>query len=516
MLAQQRGLRGGLGRQRPLATPLRGMRVTPPVHAGPLIAGLGVALVAYGTKLLMQATRNRKFQEAMCRTGAAEGKSGVVAMAAPERSQDAVARSASFSFTTGTMGASLGGGSSSWSGACCAIWDRAGEGSVRVVENEQGGRTTPAVVAFGDSGKALVGLHAKRLLFSKSSVAVCGHQLLLGVAYDSAERRAFEKMGALGSLMLVPTPDGAAAVDVRSVRHTPAELLARTIAQLKADAEVAHGGRAVSSAVLSIPAGSDIAARAAMEAAGRAAGLSHLELIEAPVAAAIAAAVELAPVLDCARRLAVFEWCGRAISVAVLVRRVGVDAPSPTRAEAWEIEASSRRIIGGDGIGGFGSVGEPLESVLVAHLAENFRQEHGIELRGDHLAMARLFEAAEAAKLELSATYEAKISLPYITANADGPKHLQTTLSRARFEALAEPLLHEVLAVCEDVEATLVGGDTLIACDALLLVGGHARLPALIKRLTCRFGGRVPLSCARPDETLAFGAATHAQALQAL
>jgi len=248
------------------------------------------------------------------------------------------------------------------------------------------------------------------------------------------------------------------------------------------------------------PVGASDATRAALVAAGKCAGLHRVELLDEAVAGAYAVERELeASVGPEVRRLGVYALGGKAFSFSVLERT----ATETGSAEAgWRVLAAQRTPLLG---------GERFDEAVVEYLVTSFEEEHGIDLSRDHLALQRLHEAAEAAKLELSSALSASISLPFITADAHGPKHMELALSRAKFDGLVEPTLNESLGACDAVlsEAALQPSDL----DAILLLGGTART-AVVEATAARHFGQAPLRMARPEEAIALGTAALAQRMQ--
>jgi molecular chaperone DnaK len=529
--------------------PTRHLRATPPAQIGPLLAGIGVAAVAYGTKLLLDAAKSGQAQEMMRSAAAsvqqateaarARGQQAANAAAAAaeaarstqqheprstgrratpksrsERAAEAAGASAARAeqspdsyFTTDTMGIDPGQGAQAWSGACAAILDG---GEPRVVENEQGFRSTPSLVSFADGGEVLVGQPAKRMLFARGATPVFQHAQLLGLRFDSVECKQLLDSGHLGSLEVCAAEDGeegdSTAVRVHGVVHTPEELTARVLGSLKQSAEAALGNRVVYSAVVGAPVLATERTRAALLAAGKRAGLKNIDLLDTPVAVARAAELELANELSRAKTIGVYELGGQSFSFSVLSRSA-VSA-------GWAVRGAERLPLLGS---------EKMNLALVDDLVKDFQAEHGIDLAADHLALQRLHEAAEAATLELCSAPSASISLPFITADVSGPKHLERSLSRAHFEALVEPTLLGSLPACEaalrDAEVTTAD------LEAVVVAGGAARLAAVQRSVEQFFGsdaeGRplpsppLVLTTSRPEEAVSLGAAAHAQALQA-
>ena len=515
------------GIDRILMTQHRGLRATPPREIGPLIAGVGIALAAYGTKLLLEAAQSGQMQKAAqaaadsVRAGAAAASEAASSAAAagaaararaqstaqPRRQQQQQQQqppdSVDSYFTTDVMGVDLGQGAKAWSGAYAAIVER---GEARVVENAQGQRSTPSMVTFTDSGDLLVGQPAKKLLFARGATPISAHTALLGVAYGSDELRALVEAGGLGGLEVAADgASGAAVFKVHGVSHRPEELSARVLASLKESAEDALGHRKILSAVVSAPVLAQDATRAAIVAAGKRAGLSSVQLVDAPVAGACAARAEL-PELGSARTIGVYDLGGAAFSFSVLTQSAGGAGVGDASSEGgWRVLGAARRPAVG---------GESFDAAIVRHLVEAFHTAEGIDLSADHLALQRLHEAAEAAKLELAVDKQAAISLPFITADASGPKHLESTLSRAKLEALIEPLLHQTTPAC--AEALDAAGFSSGSLDAVLLIGGTARLDAVAEHAAMALGGAPTLRMARPEEAVALGAATVAARMQAL
>ena len=509
----------------PLAsrTLARHLRATPPKEIAPLLAGVGIAVAAYGTKLLIDAAQSGRVQQAVRDVADAASAAGKAASAAASgaaasasnrrRSREAAAASAAEAseerhsnvdayFTTDVMGVDLGSGAKAWSGACAAIVE---SGAPRVVENEQGMRATPSVVAFTDGGEVLVGQPAKKLLFARSATPVTAFSQLLGVAHDSAELAELRDAGVLGSLDVVAAGGGSggAAIRVHGVTHRPEELSARVLSTLKTSAESALGNRVVLSAVVCAPVLANDATRDAIVAAGKRAGLRRVDLIEAPVAGACAAALEVEELAN-VRTLGVYELGGRGFSFSVLERDgssgSGGDGDGDGSGAGWAVRSAERRPLLGS---------ELFDGAVVDWLVSSFLDEHGLDLGKDHLALQRLHEAAEASKLELCSAPQASISLPFITADADGPKHLDASLTRAKLDELIEPILRESLPAVD----AAVGGANL---DGVLLVGGAARLASVVDVVGEHLRGVPVYRTSRPEEAVALGAAAHAAQLQAL
>jgi len=500
---QTRGARNSVAAANSLHTRL--LRTSRPTEVGPLVAGVGVAAVLYGAKLLLDVAGNPEVQDgtrrAASNTGSndADAKPGGRAAAASASTATASStRSLESYFTTDVMGVDLGHGAKEWSGACAAV---VSGGALRIVESEQGSRMMPNAVAFTVSGDVLVGQPAKNLLFSRNAKSVVGHQLLHGIQHGSAEADVLGSAGGLPYELVADPATGLVLVQVHGIGHKPEELSGRVLSLLRGSAEAAlGGGRSVLSAVVGAPVGASDATRAALVAAGKCAGLHRVELLDEAVAGAYAAERELeASVGPEVRRLGVYALGGKAFSFSVLERT----ATETGSAEAgWRVLAAQRTPLLG---------GERFDEAVVEYLVTSFEEEHGIDLSRDHLALQRLHEAAEAAKLELSSALSASISLPFITADAHGPKHMELALSRAKFDGLVEPTLNESLGACDAVlsEAALQPSDL----DAILLLGGTART-AVVEATAARHFGQAPLRMARPEEAIALGTAALAQRMQ--
>jgi len=275
------------------------------------------------------------------------------------------------------------------------------------------------------------------------------------------------------------------------------------VAVLRSSAEAAlGGGRSVLSAVIGTPVGASEATRSALVAAGKRAGLHRVELIDEAIAGACAAEHELKESLTPVRRLGVYALGGKAFSFSVLERAV-VGAHNGATLHGWSVLAAQRSLLIG---------AERFDEAIVDFLVAGFKEEHGIDLTRDHLALQRLHEAAETAKVALTAAVTSTISLPFITADAKGPKHMEVSLSRAKFDSLVEPTLHASMQVSTAVLAAASVRPSDL--DAILLLGGSARTAA-VAALATRHFGRSPLRMARPEEAIALGAAALAQRMQA-
>src|SRR3954452_2579307 len=351
------------------------------------------------------------------------------------------------------------------------------EGSeASVVPNAEGARTTPSVVAFTESGERLVGLLARRQAILNPQGTIYSVKRFIGRRYEEIEQEAEQV-----TYDVVPDENGNARIKVRGKLYAPEEISALILRKLADDAGRQLGEK-VTQAVITVPAYFNDAQRHATRDAGRIAGLEVLRIINEPTAAALAYGLDKRQ----HETVLVFDLGGGTFDVSIL--DVG-DGVVEVRATAGDTH------LGGD----------DFDRRIVDHLADQFQKENGIDLRKDPQALQRLFEAAEKAKVELSAVTQTTISLPFITADAAGPKHLNTTLMRSTFEQitadLVERCVHPVEQAMED--AKLRPSDI----DEVILVGGSTRMPAvqnLVRRLT---GGKDPNMTVNPDEGVAIGAA---------
>jgi len=356
-------------------------------------------------------------------------------------------------------------------------------GSPTVIPTAEGGNLCPSVVAFTKNGERLVGQTAKRQAVVNSENTVYSIKRLIGRHYGETEVE--RKMV---SFQVVPGPNDDVRVKtpINNRESTPQEISAMILAKLKADAE-AYLGEPVAKAVITVPAYFNDSQRQATKDAGRIAGLEVLRIINEPTAAALAYGLDK----KSNETILVFDLGGGTFDVSLLEVGEGVVEVKATHGDTH---------LGGD----------DWDQVILNHVADTFQKEHGIDLRSDRQALQRLREAAEKAKVELSSMNETEINLPFITADASGPRHLQLKLSRARFEQLSEALVARLRA---PVEAVLKDGSlTAAAIDEVVLVGGATRMPMaqdLVRALT----GKEPNKGVNPDEVVAVGAAIQAGVL---
>jgi molecular chaperone DnaK len=352
-------------------------------------------------------------------------------------------------------------------------------GQPTVIPNTEGSRTTPSVVAFTDNGERLVGQLARRQAILNPKGTIYSAKRFIGRTYDevSSELEAV-------SFDVVPGPDGAVRFKVRDKLHAPEEIAAQILRKLAEDAGKFLGEK-VTEAVITVPAHFNDAQRQATKDAGRIAGLEVLRIINEPTAAALAYGMDKLE----NETVLVFDLGGGTFDVSILTVGDGVVEVRSTAGDTH---------LGGD----------DFDRRLVDHLADQFKAENGIDLRTDPQALQRLFEAAEKAKVELSSVTQTTVNLPFITADANGPKHLNTTLMRSTFDQLTADLVERCTAPVRQAmsDAKLTASDI----DEVILVGGSTRIPAvqnLVRRLT---GGKDPNMTVNPDEVVAVGAAVQA------
>jgi len=351
-----------------------------------------------------------------------------------------------------------------------------------VIVSSEGSRTTPSVVAFKDDGQRLVGTTAKRQAILNPKGTISSVKRFVGRRYDevASEREAVTYDVVAGS-------DGGARLQVAGKQLAPEEVSAAVLRKLVGDA-AAHLGEKVTEAVITVPAYFNDAQRQATKTAGEIAGLKVLRIVNEPTAAALAYGLDR----NTNETVLVFDLGGGTFDVSVL--EVG-DGVCEVRATAGDTH------LGGD----------DFDRRIVQWLAKEFKNEHGVDLMKDPQALQRLFEAAEKAKCELSSTMQSEISLPFITADANGPKHLSNKLDRSRFESLTEDLLERCRPPVE--QALADAGISAREVDQVVLVGGSTRIPA-VQRLVTSLIGKEPSQSVNPDEVVACGAAVQAGVLK--
>jgi molecular chaperone DnaK len=355
----------------------------------------------------------------------------------------------------------------------------------KVIENAEGMRTTPSMVAFTDDGERLVGLPAKRQAVTNPENTFFAIKRLIGRRYDDPMA---EKDKKLVPYKIVRADNGDAWVESRGKKYSPSEISAFILQKMKETAE-AYLGEKVEQAVITVPAYFNDAQRQATKDAGKIAGLEVLRIINEPTAAALAYGLDKK---TGSKTIAVYDLGGGTFDISILEIGDGV----------FEVKSTN-----GDTFLG----GEDFDMRLVDYLANEFKKESGIDLRGDKLALQRLKEAAEKAKIELSSTTQTEINLPFITADKTGPKHLTMKLTRAKLESLVDDLVQKTVGPCQN--ALKDAGLKAAEIDEVVLVGGMTRMPKVVETVKTFFG-REPHKGVNPDEVVAIGAAIQAGVLQ--
>jgi molecular chaperone DnaK len=363
--------------------------------------------------------------------------------------------------------------------SCVAIMEgpSGAKDSVRVIENAEGARTTPSMVAFAKNGELLVGQSAKRQAVTNPTNTLYAVKRLIGRRYDDPM---VAKDKGLVPYSIVRADNGDAWVEASGKKYAPQQISAHILTKMKETAE-AYLGEKVTQAVITVPAYFNDAQRQATKEAGAIAGLEVLRIINEPTAAALAYGMDQKK----GGTIAVYDLGGGTFDISVLEIGDGV----------FEVKSTN-----GDTFLG----GEDFDARVIDYLADEFRKEQGIDLRGDKLALQRLKEAAEKAKIELSSSKQTEINLPFITADASGPKHLVLQLTRAKLEALVDDLIQKTLEPCRQAlkDAGLTAGEI----DEVILVGGMTRMPKVIDAVKTFFG-KEPARNVNPDEVVAIGAA---------
>ncbi|MCR9214166.1 MAG: molecular chaperone DnaK [Proteobacteria bacterium] len=364
--------------------------------------------------------------------------------------------------------------------SCVAVMDGK---DAKVIENSEGARTTPSMVAFTEDGEKLVGQAAKRQAVTNPENTLFAVKRLIGRRFDD---KTTQKDKDMVPYSIIKADNGDAWIEARGDKYSPSQVSAFILQKMKETAE-SHLGENVTQAVITVPAYFNDAQRQATKDAGKIAGLDVLRIINEPTAAALAYGMDKEN-----QTVAVFDLGGGTFDVSILEIGDGV----------FEVRSTN-----GDTFLG----GEDFDLTLVDYLADEFKKEQGIDLRSDKMALQRLKEAAEKAKIELSSSQATEINLPFITADASGPKHMQLKLTRAQFENLVEDLIKRTLPPCEKAlkDAGLQKGEI----DNVILVGGMSRMPKVNETVKTFFGCE-PHKGVNPDEVVAMGAAIQAGVLQ--
>lgn len=365
--------------------------------------------------------------------------------------------------------------------SCIAIMEGA---APRVIENAEGARTTPSMVGFSEDGERLVGQPAKRQAVTNPGNTLFAIKRLIGRSYDDAETQKDKESVPYN---IVKADNNDAWVEARGEKYSPSQISAFILQKMKETAED-YLGEKVDKAVITVPAYFNDAQRQATKDAGKIAGLEVLRIINEPTAAALAYGLDK----NDGKTIVVYDLGGGTFDVSVLEIGDGV----------FEVKATN-----GDTFLG----GEDFDTVVVDHLAKRFKADTGIDLRSDRLALQRLKEAAEKAKIELSSSSQTDVNLPFITADQSGPKHLNVKMTRTDLEGLVENLVQRTRKPCD--AALKDAGISMSEIDEVVLVGGQTRMPR-IRQFVKEVFGKEPNMSVNPDEVVAMGAAIQAGVLQ--
>ncbi len=358
--------------------------------------------------------------------------------------------------------------------SCVAVYEG---GEAKIIPNKEGKNTTPSVVAFTDKGEILVGDPAKRQAITNPDKTIYSVKRIMGLMMNEEKaKEAHDKV-----TYKIVDKNGMAAVDVAGKVYTPQEISAKILSKLKADAE-SYLGQSVTDAVITVPAYFNDAQRKATKEAGTIAGLNVLRIINEPTASALAYGLDSKG----DEKVLVYDLGGGTFDVTVL-----------------EISEGTFEVLSTDGNAFLG--GDDFDNKIVDFLASEFKSDHGIDLKADKMALQRLKDAAENAKKELSSAEETEINLPFITADATGPKHLVVKLTRAKFEGMIDTLVKETISHIKT--AMKDAGLSKNEINEIIMVGGSTRLPIAQKMVSDEFGGKTLNKGVNPDEVVAAGAA---------
>lgn len=365
--------------------------------------------------------------------------------------------------------------------SCVAVMDGK---NTRIIENSEGARTTPSIVAFTSDGERLVGQPARRQAVTNPTNTIFAVKRLIGRRYEDPT---VEKDKGLVPYNIVKAGNGDAWVEAEGKTYSPSQISAFILQKMKETAE-ANLGEKITQAVITVPAYFNDAQRQATKDAGKIAGLEVLRIINEPTAAALAYGLDVKK----QSKIAVYDLGGGTFDISILDIGDGV----------FEVKSTN-----GDTFLG----GEDFDMRLVEYISSEFKKEQGIDLKTDKLALQRLKEAAEKAKIELSTTTQTEVNLPFITADATGPKHLQIKVTRSKFESLVEDLIQRTIEPCQN--ALKDAGLTAKEVSEVVLVGGMTRMPK-IQEVVEKIFGKEPHKGVNPDEVVAIGAAIQAGVLQ--
>ena len=365
--------------------------------------------------------------------------------------------------------------------SCVAIMDGA---QAKVLENTEGARTTPSVVAFNDGDEKLVGQPAKRQAVTNPENTIFAVKRLIGRNFsDPTVKKDLET----APFKIINSEKGDAWIEAKGKKYSPSQISAFVLQKMKETAEK-YLGQAVTKAVITVPAYFNDAQRQATKDAGKIAGLEVLRIINEPTAASLAYGLDK----KANKKIAVYDLGGGTFDVSILELGDGV----------FEVKSTN-----GDTFLG----GEDFDNTIVEYLLSEFKKENGIDLKTDKLALQRLKEASEKAKIELSSAAQTEINLPFITADKTGPKHINLKMTRAKLEALVENLILRTIPPCKT--ALKDAGLSASEVDEIVLVGGMTRMPKVIEEVK-NFFGKEPNKSVNPDEVVAMGAAIQAGVLQ--
>jgi molecular chaperone DnaK len=370
--------------------------------------------------------------------------------------------------------------------SCVAVMEG---GKPRVIENAEGGRTTPSIIAYQDDGEILTGAPAKRQAVTNPKNTLFAVKRLIGRRFDEKE---VQKDINLMPYTIAKADNGDAWVEVRGSKMAPPQISAEVLRKMKKTAED-YLGEEVTEAVITVPAYFNDSQRQATKDAGRIAGLEVKRIINEPTAAALAFGLDKQ---EGDRKIAVYDLGGGTFDVSI------IEISSIDGEHQFEVLSTN-----GDTFLG----GEDFDNRMIDFLADEFKKENGLDLRNDLLAKQRLKEAAEKAKIELSSSQQTEVNLPYITADASGPKHLVVKITRAKFESLVEDLIERTIAPCRT--ALKDAGVSIDEIGDVILVGGQSRMPKVQEKVKEIFG-KEPRKDVNPDEAVAVGAAIQGGVLQ--
>jgi molecular chaperone DnaK len=371
--------------------------------------------------------------------------------------------------------------------SCVAVMEG---GKPKVIENAEGARTTPSIVAYMEDGEVLVGAPAKRQAVTNPRNTVYAVKRLIGRKFEEKE---VQKDIGLMPYKIVKADNGDAWVEIRGKRIAPQEISAQILRKMKKTAED-YLGEDVTEAVITVPAYFNDSQRQATKDAGRIAGLEVKRIINEPTAAALAFGLDKAGRKD--MKIAVYDLGGGTFDISI------IEIADVEGEKQFEVLATN-----GDTFLG----GEDFDQRLIDYIIAEFKKDQGVDLSKDVLALQRLKESAEKAKIELSSTQQTEVNLPYITADASGPKHLTMKITRAKFESLVDELVEKTIRPCEI--AIKDSGVKVSDIDDVILVGGQTRMPKVQEKVK-EFFGREPRKDVNPDEAVAIGAAIQAGVLQ--